>query len=79
MRRFNLNLVKPHFGRRANLHLRDGSVIVNVVILEAKRNGEKHRHRNIMLDCIADPKGQKIKVPLKEVEWVEPINMNLFV
>lgn len=78
MRKFNLNLVRSHLGRRANLHLRDGSVIVNVLILEAKRNGEKHGYRGVTLDCVAKPKGRKIKVPLKEVEWVEPLNINFF-
>jgi hypothetical protein len=75
MRRFNLNLAKSYIGRRANLHLKDGSVIVNVLISEAKQNGEKHGYRSVILNCIAKPKRKKIKVPLKEVVWVEPVNV----
>jgi hypothetical protein len=78
MRRFDLNLARSHIGRRANLHLKDGSVIVNVLIIGAKRNDKKHGRSNTILDCIAKPKKKKIKVPLKEVEWVEPINIHLF-
>ncbi|MFQ6086636.1 MAG: hypothetical protein ACE5OV_01305 [Candidatus Bathyarchaeia archaeon] len=77
MRKFDLNLARSHIGRRANLHLRDGSVIVNVLIVGAKRNGRKHG-RNTTLDCVAKPEKRKIKIPLKEVEWVEPLNIHLF-
>ncbi len=78
MRKFDLNLARSHFGRRANLHLKDGSVIVNVLIVGAKRNGKKHGRNNTTLDCVAKPKKKKIKIPLKEVEWVEPVNTHLF-
>jgi hypothetical protein len=75
MCRFNLNLARSYIGRRANLHLKDGSVIVNVLISEAKRNDEKHGHSSVVLNCIAKPKRKKIRVPLKEVVWVEPVNV----
>lgn len=75
MPRFNLNLAKSYIGRRANLHLKDGTVIVNVLTSEAKRNREKHGHISVILNCIAKPKRKKIRVPLKEIVWVEPVNV----
>jgi hypothetical protein len=78
MRRFDLNLARSHIGRRANLHLKDGSVIVNVLIVGAKRNGKRYGRKNAVLDCIAKPRKKRIKIPLEEVEWVEPINIHLF-
>jgi hypothetical protein len=75
MRRFDLNFARSHVGRRANLHLKDGSVIVNVLIVGAKRNGGKRGCNDTTLDCVAKPERKKIKIPLEEVEWVEPVNI----
>ena len=78
MRRFDLNLARSNMGRRVNLHLKDGSVIVNVLIIEAKKDGKKFGGKSAVLGCTAKPRKRKIKVPLKEVEWVEPLNIHLF-
>ena len=78
MRRFDLNLARSHIGRRVNLHLKDGSVIINVLITEAKRDGRKYGGEIAILSCVTKPKKRKIKIPLKEVEWIKPLNIHLF-
>jgi hypothetical protein len=53
-----------------NLHLKDGSVIVNVLITDVKR---KIYEKKISL-CCASPSKRFLEVPLNEVEWAEPLN-----
>ncbi len=76
MERFNLNVARAFVGRHVNLHLKDGSVLVNVFVAEAKR--EKDDGRPTVL-CIALPKKTPLRVFLKEIEWMEQLNPHLLV
>lgn len=74
MERFNLNVARAFIGRRVNLHLKDGSVLINVYVTDAKR--EKDSGKPAVL-CITQPKKPPLKVLLKEIKWMEQLNPNL--
>ena len=74
MHQIDLNMARSHIGRKVNLHLKDGSVIVNVLITNARRNLYGSDPSRSMLHFTA-PINRKInKIPLKEIEWMEPVN-----
>jgi len=67
---FNLNSARPYLGRHVNIHLKDGSVIVNVRVTMVKRDDYR---KNASLHY-TPPKRNASRLPLKEVEWMEPLN-----
>ena len=76
MERFNLNVARAFVGRHVNLHLKDGSVIVNVYVADAKH--EKTSGKPAVL-CIIQQRKPLLKVLLKEIEWMEQLNPYLLV
>jgi hypothetical protein len=76
MERFNLNVARAFIGRHVNLHLKDGSVLVNIYVADAKR--EKNSGKPALL-CITKPKKPPLKVFLKEIEWMEQLSPYLLV
>jgi len=67
----NKNSAQIYVGRHVNLHLKDGSVIINVLITDVQRNIHK---KNASL-CYAVPSKKIREVLLKKVEWAEPLNL----
>jgi len=67
-----LSSARAIIGRHVNLHLRDGSVIINVRIMEALRGSPS------VLCYKAPTKGRTYQVPLRDVAWLEPLNSFLF-
>jgi hypothetical protein len=68
---FNLNVARSYVGCNVNLHPRDGSVIVNVLVTEAipsKHNG------GAVLRLAALKREKTMKIMLKEVAWAEKLN-----
>jgi hypothetical protein len=67
LRRFYVNVAKSYVGRNVNLHLKDHSVIINVLVTDIKgnrRNPKLHYHT---------PDGSA-EVSIKDVDWVQPLN-----
>ena len=71
MERFNLNVARAFVGRHVNLHLKDGSVLVNVYVADAKR--EKDDGKPAVF-CITQPRRLPLTIFLKEIEWMEQLN-----
>ena len=71
MERFNLNVARAFVGRHVNLHLKDGSVLVNVYVADAKR--ERDSGKPAVL-CITQPRKPLLRVFLREIEWMEQLN-----
>ena len=69
-RRLYLNSARLYVGRHVNLHLRDGSVVVNVRVTSVERNGSGKK----TYLRYATPEVSASVVPLKEVDWMEPLN-----
>jgi len=74
--RFNLNVARAFIGHHVNLHLKDGSVLVNVYVADAKR--EENNGKPAVL-CITQPRKPPLKVFLKEIKWMEQLNPHLLV
>ncbi|MEM2917432.1 MAG: hypothetical protein QXM52_07335 [Candidatus Bathyarchaeia archaeon] len=72
--RINLNVAKAHVGKNVNLHLKDGSVIVNVQIIEAKHEKD---NGGATIRCIAPKRKRAMKFLMKEIEWMETLNSHL--
>jgi len=59
-------------GRHVNLHLRDGSVIINVRVVEAL-------HGSPSVLCYKTlTEGRRHRVSLRDIAWMEPLNPYLF-
>ena len=67
LRRFYVNVAKSYVGRNVNLHLKDRSVIINVLV-----TGVKGNKRNPKLHY-RTPDG-RAEVSIKDVDWVQPLN-----
>ncbi|UCE44189.1 MAG: hypothetical protein JSV57_01495 [Candidatus Bathyarchaeota archaeon] len=62
-----MKVAKSYVGRNVNLHLKDNSVIINVVVtdVKARRKNPKLHYRT--------PKGSD-EVRLRDLDWVQPLN-----
>ncbi|MGD8544637.1 MAG: hypothetical protein PVH12_00540 [Candidatus Bathyarchaeota archaeon] len=74
MQGLNVNTAKSLLGRNVNLHLKDGSVIVNVLLAEIQR-GEFDRKP--FIKCVPYGRERVMKVLLRNVAWAELLNLNL--
>ena len=71
---FSINSAKSYLGKNVNLHLKDGSVIINVQLIGIRRDDfgksafvEYIPYRNRGTAC----------VPLRSVAWAEMLNLKL--
>jgi hypothetical protein len=71
LERFNLNVARAFVGRHVNLHLKDGSVLVNVYVADAKREEESGKPA---VFCTAQPSKRPLRVFLKEIEWMDQLD-----
>ncbi|RLI14416.1 hypothetical protein DRO41_05785 [Candidatus Bathyarchaeota archaeon] len=72
--RFSANTAKSLIGRNVNLHLKDGSVIVNVLLAEVQKDEFRGK---IFVKCIPYGRKNTLKIPLKNIAWAELLNLNL--
>jgi len=72
MRRFDLNSARTYVGRNVNLHLKDGSVIINVIVTDAVQR--KSHDGGVVLQYKTSTKKKTTKVLLGEIEWAERLN-----
>jgi len=74
MEKFSINTAKSFLGKNVNLHLKDGSVIINVQLFDLQKDDFE---RKTFVKCIPYGKGNELKIPLKSIAWVEQLNLNL--
>lgn len=74
MERLSVNTAKSFLGKNVNLHLKDGSVIVNVQLLEILRD---EFGKETFVNCVPYKRQNSFKVSLKKIAWVEQLNLNL--
>ena len=72
MRRFDLNSARTYVGSNVNLHLKDGSVIINVLVTKTVQR--KSRHGDAALQCVLPTRKKTVKVSLGEIEWAERLD-----
>ncbi len=74
MERFCVNTARSFLGKNVNLHLKDGSVIINVQLAEIRKD---ELRREKLLKCIPYGVRHTLKVPLRNIAWAELVNLNL--
>ena len=74
MESFGLNSAKSFLGRNVNLHLKDGSVIINVRLTSLRK--DDYRKGNFV-EYITYKKRKIACIPLSNIAWAELLNMNL--
>lgn len=67
----NLNSARAYKGRNVNLHLKDGSVLVNVYVVEARR--EKISGKPAVF-CLTQRQKSPMKLRLKDIAWMDQLN-----
>jgi hypothetical protein len=74
MERFTLNIAKSFLGKNVNLHLKDGSVIVNVQLAEIQKDLSK---REAFIKYVPYGSEDTFKIPLKSIAWVKLLDLNM--
>jgi len=74
MERFSVNMAKSFLGKNVNLHLKDGSVIVNVQLSELLKDEFR---RETFVRCVPYGKVNEFRIPLRSIAWAEQLNLNL--
>ena len=74
MESFGMNCARSFLGRNVNLHLKDGSVIVNVQLGEIQKDDFK---RQRFVTCVPYGYRNTFRIPLKNIAWAELLNLNL--
>jgi len=75
MEGFSVNVARSFLGKNVNLHLKDGSVIINVRMAEVQKDDFE---RETFVKCVPYGKANEFKIPLRSIAWAEQINLNLF-
>ncbi len=74
MESFSLNSAKSFIGKNVNLHLKDGSVIINVHLKSIKK---ADFGKNNLVEYIPYKNRKLTSIPLRSVAWAEMLNVNL--
>lgn len=74
MESLGINSARSFLGKNVNLHLKDGSVIVNVQ-LERIHKDEFKRQR--LITCVPYGNQSTFTISLKSIAWVELLNLSL--
>jgi len=68
------NTARSLLGRNVNLHMKDGSVIVNVLLAEIQKDELK---RKAFIKCVPYGTRNSLRIPLGNIAWAELLNLNL--
>jgi hypothetical protein len=74
MEKFSMNTARSLIGKNVNLHLKDGSVIINVLL--SKIDWDEYQRR-AFLECVSHEEMYMFRIPLKSIAWAERLNLNL--
>lgn len=74
MQSFSMNSARSFLGKNVNLHLKDGSVIVNVQLGEIQKDEFK---RQRFVTCLPYGDRNTFRIPLKSIAYAELLNLNL--
>jgi len=76
MLRFDLNSARSQVGRKVNLHLRDGSVIVNVLVVDATPREDGHSRSALYFRT---PEKRTMSISVRDIEWAERLDTRLLI
>ena len=75
MENFSLNSAKSFLGKNVNLHLKDGSVIVNVQLTNIQKGSNLGKGN--LLEYVPYGNRKLTRIPMKNIAWAELLNLNL--
>jgi hypothetical protein len=75
LERFGVNSAKSFLGKNVNLHLKDGSVIINVHLQEIRK--DELRREAFITYKVPYGNQHESRIPLKSIAWAELLNMSL--
>ena len=75
MENFSLNSAKSFLGKNVNLHLKDGSVIVNVQLTRIQKGSNLGKGN--LVEYIPYGNRELTRIPMKSVAWAELLNLAL--
>lgn len=75
MENFSLNSAKSFLGKNVNLHLKDGSVIINVQLKGIQKGGNLGKGN--LVEYIPYRNQKLARIPMRNVAWAEMLNLNL--
>ena len=73
MESFGMNSAKSFLGKNVNLHLKDGSVIINVHLNRLRRDDYG---KSSYIEYIAYRNRKIVRIPVRSIAWAEMLNMN---
>jgi hypothetical protein len=74
METFSMNTARSLIGKNVNLHLKDGSVIINVLL--SKIEWDEYQRR-AFLECVSHGERYIFRIPVKSIAWAERLNPSL--
>jgi len=74
MDNFSVNSAKSFIGKNVNLHLKDGSVIVNVQLTKLHKVAGKN---NNQIEYAPPKKRRSTRIPMRSIAWAEMLNVSL--
>jgi hypothetical protein len=74
MENFCSNSARSFIGRNVNLHLKDGTVIINVHLTKLHKGAGKN---NNLIEYSSSVNCKANRVPLRNIAWAEMLNINL--
>ncbi len=74
MESLGLNTVKSFLKKNVNLHLKDGTVIINVQLAGIRKDSFG---KGNFIECIPYGNRKTVSIPLKSIAWAELLNLNL--
>jgi hypothetical protein len=74
MENFSLNSAKSFIGKNVNLHLKDGSVIINVHLTSIRK---ANLGKENLIEYVPYGNHKQTRIPLRSVAWAELLNINL--
>jgi hypothetical protein len=74
MENFSLNSAKSFLGKNVNLHLKDGSVIINVQ-LTGIRKGDLGKGK--LVEYVPYGNRKLVRIPLRNIAYAEMLNLML--
>ena len=75
MERFNINTAKSLLGKNVNLHLKDGSVIINVQLAEIRKD---EFGKGSFVECVPYGRNRStFRISLRSIAWAELLNLNV--
>jgi hypothetical protein len=74
MENFSLNSAKSYLGKNVNLHLKDGSVIINVHLTNIRKTTFG---KGNLIEYIPYGNHKQTRIPLRSIAWAEQLNTTL--